>query len=805
MARQLGRYEDRGLLGEGGTAQVRRVWDATLDRALAMKILRPELAAQPHAVAWFEAEAHTIARLQHPGIVPIHEIGRLPDGRPYYSMMEVGGRTLQDVLRELHEASQGGVWGTSPSGWTLRRVLEACHRAVETVAYAHACGVYHRDLKPGNVMLGAFGEVLVLDWGLAEASSGRRAPDATELGLPDTATASGVRGTVAYMPPEQARGEVSRAGPRADVYSLGATLYEVLTGQTPYRGASTWAVLTQLNSRGPAAIEGVLGKVGLLAPAGLIEIVERAMAREPEDRHSDARELGVALADWLDGARRRDEGLALVATADALLPRIASLRERAARLLEEAGEAKKALRPTQPVAEKALAWRMEDEAARFEQDARRMETERLEVLRAAIVRAQDLPEAHERLADYYRTRMATAEDARDRVVASVAETLLRAHDRGRHAAWLRGDGALTLLTDPPGAEAELYRYVEHERHLVPERVRSLGPTPLHAVTLPMGSWLVVLCAPGRPEVRYPVQIRRQEHWDGVPPGATEPLPVPLPTADVLGPDDVYVPPGWFWSGGDPEAPSTFPRRRLWADALIARRFPVTNADWITFLDTLVADGREEEALRHVPRERGNSPTATGAVIYGRDADGRFVLVKDADGDEWFPDAPVLMIDWQNAQAFAQWTTARTGQPWRLLGELEFEKVARGVDGRFLPWGDFIDPTWCCYSESHVGHRLPARLHEYPMDESPYGARHMAGNARTWCADRYRAEGPPTPDGRVLPPRELGDLDPAPAVRVWRGGSWLDFARGIRSAGRSNGPSTDRYSRLGVRLVRSWEG
>ncbi|MDP2312029.1 MAG: SUMF1/EgtB/PvdO family nonheme iron enzyme [Pseudomonadota bacterium] len=803
-ANRYGRYEDRGLLGEGGMAQVRRVWDATLGRTVAMKILRAEYGGNAIAEAAFEAETRIIARLQHPGLIPIHETGRLADGRLYYTMKEVQGRTLRQVLRDVHAASRDGVWGEAAGGWTLRRLIEACHRACEAMAYAHACGVLHRDLKPDNVMLGAFGEVLVLDWGLAALVDAKpREPDLEDTRRSTRTGPSGVRGTVAYMPPEQARADTRRVQPASDVYSLGATLYEVLSGQPPYRGKSSWAVMMQLNTHPPEPIGAVLAAArGPTAPPELVQLVETAMARDPEARYPDAGRLAAGIGEWLDGARRREQALALVAEADALTPRIEGLRAEAKRLKAEAAETMKAIRPWQPAADKREAWALDDTAAQREQEARRAEVDRLQALRAALNQSPEIPEALERLADYYQARHAAAELVRDHAKALESEALLRAHDRGRWASWLRGDGAVTLHTDPPGAEVELYRYVLEDRRLVPVHVRALGPTPLVEVPLSMGSWLLTIHAPGRGVVRYPVSIGRNEHWDGVPPGGTDPAPVPLPAERDLSPLDVYIPPGWYWAGGDPEAPSVA-RRRLWVDALVFRRFQVTNAEWITFLDALVAEGREEEALRHAPRERG-AAGAPGAMIYARDAEGRFVLQPDADGDRWEADYSVLMVDWHDCAAYARWYAAHDGQAWRLPGELEWEKAARGVDGRFLPWGDVLDPSWCLMAESQPGRPMPQSIYTFPTDESPFGVRNVAGNARVYCGDLWRPDGPPTPDGRVSPPHALGDAEDHPgAHRVWRGGSWLDNVRGIRTAGRSYGPATDRYGRLGCRLMRSY--
>ncbi|MBM4109726.1 MAG: formylglycine-generating enzyme family protein, partial [Phycisphaerae bacterium] len=175
-----------------------------------------------------------------------------------------------------------------------------------------------------------------------------------------------------------------------------------------------------------------------------------------------------------------------------------------------------------------------------------------------------------------------------------------------------------------------------------------------------------------------------EHWDGVPPGEREPRPVVLPLPSELAPDDCYVPAGWFWSGGDPEAVDGMPRRRLWCEGLVFKRFPVTNRDYLAFLDDLVSRGREEEALRWVPRQRAGLAGEEGAMNYRREANGRFELAADAEGDLWLPDWPVINVHFGCAVAYPRWLAERSGLPWRLPGELEWEKAARGVDGRFFP-------------------------------------------------------------------------------------------------------------------------
>ena len=167
------RFEDLGLIASGGMGEVRRVRD--LDRVMAMKVIRESLMKRPGAPARFVDEARATARLQHPGIVPVHQIGRLPDGRLFFTMQEIRGRTLEDAIVEVHQASAGQRrWMPADSGWTFRRLIATFRKVCDAVAYAHSMGVIHRDLKPNNVMVGSFGEALVVDWGLFQAADQAR-------------------------------------------------------------------------------------------------------------------------------------------------------------------------------------------------------------------------------------------------------------------------------------------------------------------------------------------------------------------------------------------------------------------------------------------------------------------------------------------------------------------------------------------------------------------------------------------------------------------------------------------------------
>jgi formylglycine-generating enzyme required for sulfatase activity len=497
----------------------------------------------------------------------------------------------------------------------------------------------------------------------------------------------------------------------------------------------------------------------------------------------------------------------VAAQAEAQAPEIAALHTRAAGLEAESVALLATVEGWQPEEDKLAGWSKADETEALRQEAGRRDVQREQVLTGALRIDPSLPEAHVALVERYRAAHAAAEQARQSDVAARAAHLLQSHAdalpedhpvRQSSAVYLKGDGALTLVTEPPGADVLLHRYELHNRRLVPVLQRSLGRTPLSAVSLPMGSYLCVLRSQGRADVRYPVHIGRGAHWHGVPPGGHEPQAIRVPPAAELGSDDCHVPAGWFTAGGDPAVSKSLSRRRVWVDGFCLSRFPVTNRDYIAFLDDLVVQGREEEALRHVPRERPGTQGESGALIYGYEG-GRFSLRPDADGDVWLSDWPVCMVDWHGAVAFAAWQAAHTGQDWRLPHELEWEKAGRGVDRRFFPWGDAFDPSWCHTKDSHRGHLLPACIGEYPVDESVYGARGLAGNMRDWTGTAHQDDSDVRDGEAVSFQQGAGE---GGANRVGRGGNWYDNPRDARLSVRFSTPPGNRVNFLGLRLARS---
>ncbi len=290
------RYELVAFHAQGGMGRVSVFYDREMRRRVALKELHPERATCPDVLRRFLLEAQITGRLEHPSIVPVYELVQPATGEaPFYTMRFVNGRTLTEATGAYHEKRRTG----AAVAVELLALLNAFVSVCQTVAYAHAQGVVHRDLKGSNVVLGDFGEVIVLDWGLAKLMG----TDDAHVTPPEPAgtethehTLQGVvKGTPGYLSPEAAAGRIDLIGPRTDVYGLGAILYEVLAGRAPFVGTTVRDVLAQVECAAPVRPAALVPDV----PADLETACLRALSKNPDDRPATAGELAAQVQRWL--------------------------------------------------------------------------------------------------------------------------------------------------------------------------------------------------------------------------------------------------------------------------------------------------------------------------------------------------------------------------------------------------------------------------------------------------------------------------------------------------------------------------
>ena len=319
----FGKYHLTGLtndwsqIGKGGAGSVYRAWDEDLSRQVALKLLHKryvdpvdgvDAGQRRRAQARFVHEAQLTAQLDHPGIVPLHDFGTTSTGRPYFTMKMVRGKTLGEVMGLMQRRS---------GAWSLTRTLRVFIKACETVAYAHDKGVIHRDLKPANIMVGKYGEVYVMDWGLlkrVEPDERQEDPAVTRFAdLPPNSdgdalagegmTAQGdALGTATYMSPEQAVGELDAVDRCSDIYGLGAILYHILAGAAPFMANGKNPRVMEIieahrSGVGPEPLDSVAPR----APIELRQIAAKAMAHKPEERYASAADMANRIIDFIEG------------------------------------------------------------------------------------------------------------------------------------------------------------------------------------------------------------------------------------------------------------------------------------------------------------------------------------------------------------------------------------------------------------------------------------------------------------------------------------------------------------------------
>ncbi len=788
-----GRRYAQGLeLGRGGGGVVVAAVDRTLGRTVALKTMREGL-GEGSSARLLLGEACVTAGLEHPNIIPVYDFGVLESGEPFYTMRIVDRRSLADVLADPQLRDE----------WSIARFCRVLVQVARALAYAHTRGVVHRDVKPANILIGGWGEVYLADWGIAkdaaeaDTASGRPEKLGDRSVALDATVDGSVVGTVGFMPPEQARGE--QVDGRGDLFALGVTLYLILTGRRPFQRDSSYGTLDATVEESPKRPRDLSPR----CPIVLDELCMRLLEKDRDDRPGTADAVADELEAFLEGdkeqRRRAEEARRVVADARTHLARHASLELDREAALAEAKTLLGARQPFEPIETKLPGWAMEDRAREIEAEQAR-ELALVEQRYTQALGLAPIAEVRAGLSEFHWMRAERAARGQDRVAQAHHEAMVHEFDDGRYKAMLTAPSRVSISSNPPGAEVIVHRYVEHQRVMREAAEVRVGVTPLvhgNEVRLEPGSYLFILRKVGFRDTRLPVSCRRGEMLS---------FDVTLYTDAEIGEGFVYVPGGPCIVGGDGEAADGLPRQEVAVPDFAIARLAVTFAEYLAFADALFLDDPTLATKRLPQGDAGDG------VSVARDAAGKWVPIyeKIIEGEEGRklcrPDrvgsVSVDSIDWFDAVAYCHWLAKKSDiAGLRLPTEAEWEKSARGADGRIFPWGNAFEATFCKMRESRPGFCQPEPVGTFELDESVYGVRDLGGSHRTWTAD---IQGELTAEAALLelePPPGSSARDTA-RMRAARGGYWRASPVDCRAASRMRVLSSFRRSYIGVRVARS---
>ncbi len=764
------RYDLLEVLGRGGMGVVYKVFDRELRRHVAMKVLRSDLGQDARLRDRFIEEAQATGQLEHRGIVPVHEIGRIGEGALFFTMKLVRGRTLAEVVAASRSSDP-----ETRARYSLFRLLQVFTEVCRTIQFAHERGVIHRDLKPHNVMLGKHDDVQVMDWGLvkllgeaARPWTAERPSREVELSTARDATQVGsLLGTPAYMAPEQAADGAEAATALSDVYALGAILFHLLTGRAPYEGTSTADLIARLQRDPPPRPR----RLDRHIDRELEAICLRALAREPADRYPTAEALAADVQAFLENrpvsalpagplerlrkfVRREPLKAGLVAVLCLALLGMSSLALMLDRSVDQKSAALRASLVSDSLKTRALAERDASLAALAREYRQLADLSKLEDFDASLGRAH---------------RDATA---RAGCVRELERFLGRAREHRTALAGLpRGEAvALGETLSVRQKRRNLEALLAGMEQLKPWLARLERGTAAHPEAA--ARWQAALAALAAPDGRY-----GGLEWS--------------PTADLLplGPDPD--------SGLEEFA-------HLWTGAVPVRgadgRWSPAEEHGVVFV--LLPGGRfamgaeDGDADERPMREVTLSPfllakheltRAQWERIAGRDPS---AFTNEAHGTDFLTRLqPVETVSWYEGSRLL----TRLGL--QLPSEAQWEYAARA--GTTGPWshGDTWSLAWGNTTAEPDGFdAFPAPVGTYPPN--PWGLFEMHGNVWEFCADTYG----PYPAGPARDP--LRD-EPGALYRTNRGGSWGNDPHAARSAFRGRSDPHVRGSYLGLRPARAF--
>ncbi|MDD5728213.1 MAG: bifunctional serine/threonine-protein kinase/formylglycine-generating enzyme family protein [Victivallales bacterium] len=767
--KSINRYTHIKTIGLGGVGAVLSAYEPELNREVALKILRPAFRNKAESLKRFVREARATAHIEHPNIVPVHQLGVFEDNGVYFSMKKVEGRDLRSVIRKLREGNKEFL-----RKYTLRQLLQIFLSVCNGVAYAHSKGIIHRDLKPANIMLGDYGEVMVMDWGLvkyrAENDTSQPGwevkldPDFNAIGHADAlSTIQGsVSGTPAYMAPEQAGGRTEDIDEQTDIYSLGAIMYSILTWETaPFESPMTTNQV--LNS----VVNGDFKHPRRRAPKRKISreleaICLKAMALEKKDRYPTVRAIMLDVKDYLEGysvsAYRGSWVRRLFKTIlrHPLIPSVAVVSlftfagilgilryEREARLTSFQRYAEYSINQgdnyyvsaiksyqrmmneySNPVGKSSFQ-NLSKLYAEFNRNKLEFNSN-YNVAAQFLFQAEDIGGKSSRInaglskilkqrlnfslltGDYAETRglLRQLRLRRHRVFGEIISSDPKAYEQIKMIMF--NEGILEISSKPEGIK--VYSSIMDDNETDPGAVREeLGVTPLKK-TLTIGNYLLSFGNDGN--IKYPIRV-----LCGRVNSAEVNLPKTIPA------DMCYIPGGSFYYG------MRMPLNQMpmvYLPSFFISRYEVTIGEYLKFWKSL----RSAQLKMHY----------LGRYLF-RNTDFRYLPMWDNDGKlnaQFTPDMPVIGISGEAAEAYCAWLGKKRGLDLRLPTNLEWEKAARGADGRMYSWGNAYDvEATLCWDNTagRVKYPIAAPVGSFARDKSIYGVMDLTGNVHEYTTEK----------------------------------------------------------------------
>ena len=750
----------RYILGEeiarGGMGRIVEATDTHLRRTVAIKQLLPEKSN----AAWgsrFLQEAEITGQLQHPSIVPVYDIGTDDEGHLFFAMKRIEGITLHDIFVGLRNNATD-----IEARFTHEVLLSTFQSLCLAVAYAHSRSVIHRDIKPSNVMIGEFGEVFLMDWGLAKithdqqdsASAQIRSQRADDGRM--TTRQGETMGTPGYMAPELALGQLHLVDERADVYALGAVLYEMLTLRRPYSGKNTRTVIQRMLKLPvtPARQRAPNRKIS----EKLEHITARALERDPDLRYRSVldlhREVHTHIAqqspqseherdipnshssDFDAYWRERQRLDALNAKLSEQIDLLTPWSKRGARH-EYWHSVKQKDIYAEKVNEAFFLWSLS-----FEQKL----SERLIGPDLIDKSAQVL--AHE----------LTHRDARNRVLE--AERLISTYREW--PALEPGSYRFALRCDLEKVSVEIRSIEDVKGTQKVTSIKHQGATPFVLERLRPGQYFACF-KDERFEYNHPFEMTRLGHLT---------LDLPLSVNRSVPNDFQPILASEAYIGGDTQAFWSRSKTLTRSTPYALSKTCVTMRAYSEFLNDLHGDD-ETIAFKRYPR--------SSSVRYLNYKNGAVQPNLDQFGNNWSWDWPVFGISRSDAVAYCAWLTERSHESYRLPTSTEWEIAGRGADQRVFPWGNLWDPTFSNNALANPGAPKLAPVGTHPKDESPFGLLDMAGGVAEWTSD-------------TIEDPEVG------ATAICKGGSWTRTDRDARLASRHPMFPDTVSNRIGMRLA-----